>query len=53
LHQVLAGSPLSGIGACLSARFLVGYFAKSRSLTPSGVYYLAAGLGSAAYLLIR
>jgi undecaprenyl-diphosphatase len=51
--QVLAGSLLSGIGAYLSIRFLVRYFAKSRSLTPFGIYCLLAGLGSAAYLLLR
>jgi undecaprenyl-diphosphatase len=51
--QVLAGSLLSGIGAYLSVRFLVRYFARSRSLTPFGIYCLVAGLGSAAYLLLR
>jgi undecaprenyl-diphosphatase len=51
--QVLAGSVLSGIGAFLSVHFLVRYFAKSRSLTPFGIYCLAAGLGSLAYLLLR
>jgi len=51
--QVLAGSLLSGIGAYLSIRFLVRYFAKSRSLTPFGIYCLAADLGSLAYLLLR
>ena len=51
--QVLAGSLLSGIGAYLSVRFLVRYFARSGSLTPFGIYCLVAGLGSAAYLLLR
>jgi undecaprenyl-diphosphatase len=51
--QVLVGSLLSGVGAYLSVRFLVRYFARARSLTPFGVYCLAAGLGSAAYLLLR
>jgi undecaprenyl-diphosphatase len=51
--QVLAGSLLSGVGAYLSVRFLVRYFAKERSLTPFGIYCLVAGLGSAAYLLLR
>jgi undecaprenyl-diphosphatase len=51
--QVLAGSLLSGVGAYLSIRFLVRYFAKSRSLTPFGIYCLVAGLGSLAYLLLR
>ncbi len=51
--QVLAGSLLSGVGAYLSVSFLVRYFARSRSLTPFGIYCLAAGLGSLAYLLLR
>lgn len=51
--QALVGSLLSGIGAYLSVRFLVRYFAKERSLTPFGIYCLIAGLGSAAYLLLR
>jgi undecaprenyl-diphosphatase len=51
--QVLAGSLLSGVGAYLSVAFLVRYFARSRSLAPFGVYCLVAGLGSAAYLLLR
>jgi undecaprenyl-diphosphatase len=51
--QVLAGSLLSGVGAYASVRFLVRYFARDRSLAPFGVYCLAAGLGSAAYLLLR
>jgi undecaprenyl-diphosphatase len=51
--QVLAGSLLAGIGAYLSVSFLVRYFARSRSLTPFGIYCLVAGLGSAAYLLLR
>jgi undecaprenyl-diphosphatase len=51
--QVLVGSLLSGIGAYLSVRFLVRYFARSGSLTPFGIYCLVAGLGSAAYLLLR
>jgi undecaprenyl-diphosphatase len=50
---VLVGSLLSGVGAYLSVSFLVRYFAKSRSLTPFGIYCLAAGLGSLAYLLLR
>jgi undecaprenyl-diphosphatase len=51
--QVLAGSLLSGAGAYLSLSFLVRYFARSRSLVPFGIYCLTAGLGSAAYLLVR
>jgi undecaprenyl-diphosphatase len=51
--QVLAGSLLSGVGAYLSVSFLVRYFARSRSLVPFGTYCLVAGLGSAAYLLLR
>jgi undecaprenyl-diphosphatase len=51
--QVLVGSLLSGVGAYLSVRFLVRYFASSRSLAPFGIYCLVAGLGSAAYLLLR
>ena len=51
--QVLAGSLMSGISAYLSVRFLVRYFAKERSLAPFGIYCLAAGLGSLAYLLLR
>jgi undecaprenyl-diphosphatase len=51
--QVLVGSLLSGIGAYLSVRFLTRYFAKERSLAPFGIYCLVAGLGSAAYLLLR
>jgi undecaprenyl-diphosphatase len=51
--QALVGSLLSGIGAYLSVRFLVRYFAKERSLAPFGIYCLIAGLGSAAYLLVR
>jgi undecaprenyl-diphosphatase len=51
--QILAGSVLSGVGAYLSVRFLVRYFAKSRSLTPFGIYCLVAGLGSLAYLALR
>jgi undecaprenyl-diphosphatase len=51
--QVLVGSLLSGVGAYISVRFLVRYFAKSRSLTPFAVYCLAAGLGSVIYLSVR
>lgn len=51
--QVLAGSVLSFIGAYLSVRFLTRYFAKDRSLTPFGIYCLAAGFGSLLYLLVR
>jgi undecaprenyl-diphosphatase len=51
--QVLVGSLLSGLGAYLSVRFLVRYFAQERSLAPFGLYCLAAGLGSFAYLLLR
>ena len=51
--QVLAGSLLSGVGAYLSVAFLVRYFGRSRSLAPFGIYCLVAGLGSAAYLLLR
>jgi undecaprenyl-diphosphatase len=51
--QVLAGSLLSFAGAYLSVRFLTGYFAKDRPLTPFGIYCLLAGLGSLVYLLAR
>ena len=51
--QVLVGSLLSGIGAYISVRYLVRYFAKARSLAPFGIYCLVAGLGSLAYLAIR
>lgn len=51
--QVLVGSLLSGVGAYISVRFLVRYFAKSRSLIPFAVYCLAAGLGSVIYLSVR
>jgi undecaprenyl-diphosphatase len=51
--QVLAGSVLSGLGAYVSVRFLVRYFAKARSLTPFAIYCLAAGLGSLVYLVLR
>jgi undecaprenyl-diphosphatase len=51
--QVLAGSALSFVGAYFSVRFLVRYFRQSRSLTPFGIYCLVAGLGSAAYLVLR
>jgi undecaprenyl-diphosphatase len=51
--QVLAGSLLSGIGAYLSVRYLVRYFSRARSLTPFGIYCLAAGLGSLAYFVVR
>jgi len=51
--QVLAGSVLSFIGAYVSVRYLTRYFAKERPLTPFAIYCLVAGLGSAAYLLLR
>jgi undecaprenyl-diphosphatase len=51
--QVLAGSLVSFLGAYVSVRFLVRYFAKARSLTPFAVYCLAAGLGSLIWLAIR
>jgi undecaprenyl-diphosphatase len=51
--QVLVGSVLSGIGAYLSIRFLVRYFARARTLTPFGIYCLIAGLGSLIYLTVR
>jgi len=50
---VLVGSLLSGVGAYLSVRFLTRYFSESRSLTPFGIYCLAAGLLSLGYLLIK
>ena len=51
--QVLLGSVLSGVGVYLSVWFLVRYF-QTRTLTPSGIFCLIAGLGSIAYLeLIR
>lgn len=51
--QVLVGSLLSGIGAYVSIRYLVRYFSRARSLTPFGIYCLAAGLGSLAYFIVR
>ena len=48
--QVLFGSVLSFAGAYVSVRFLVRYFGKTRTLTPFGIYCLAAGLGSVIYL---
>jgi undecaprenyl-diphosphatase len=51
--QVLVGSVVSFLGAYVSVRFLVRYFAKARSLTPFGIYCLAAGLGSLIWLIIR
>jgi undecaprenyl-diphosphatase len=51
--QVLVGSVLSGVGAYLSVRFLTRYF-QTRTLTPFGIYCIAAGLASIAYLqLVR
>ena len=47
--QVLVGSLLSGVGAYLSVRYLTRYF-QTRTLTPFGIYCLAAGLASIAYL---
>jgi undecaprenyl-diphosphatase len=51
--QILVGSLLSGLGAYFSVRFLVRYFSKARSLTPFGIYCLAAGVGSLVYLVVR
>jgi undecaprenyl pyrophosphate phosphatase UppP len=50
---VLVGSVLAGIGAYLSVRFLTRYFSESRSLKPFGIYCLAAGILSFAYLLVH
>ncbi len=50
---VLVGSLLSFVGAYLSVRFLTRYFSESRSLNPFGIYCLAAGILSFAYLAIR
>jgi undecaprenyl pyrophosphate phosphatase UppP len=50
---VLVGSLLAGVGAFLSVRFLTKYFSESRSLTPFGIYCLAAGVLSFAYLVIK
>jgi undecaprenyl-diphosphatase len=47
--QVLVGSLLSGVGAYLSVRYLTRYF-QTRTLTPFGIYCLAAGVASIAYL---
>jgi undecaprenyl-diphosphatase len=47
--QVLVGSLLSGVGAYLSVRWLTRYF-QTRTLTPFGIYCIAAGLASIAYL---
>jgi undecaprenyl-diphosphatase len=41
--QVLAGSIVAGIASYLSARFLTRYF-RTRTLTPFGIYCLAAGI---------
>jgi undecaprenyl-diphosphatase len=49
--QILLGSLLSGIGAYLSVRFLVGYL-RTRTLTPFGIYCLLAGTASLAYLTL-
>ena len=40
---------LSGVGAYVSVRYLTRYF-QTRTLTPFGIYCLAAGLASIAYL---
>jgi undecaprenyl-diphosphatase len=50
---VLVGSLLAGIGAFVSVRFLTRYFSESRSLRPFGIYCIAAGVLSFAYLLVR
>jgi undecaprenyl-diphosphatase len=47
--QVVFGSVLSGVGAYVSVRFLVRYF-QTRTLTPFGIYCIAAGLASLVYL---
>jgi undecaprenyl-diphosphatase len=47
--QVLFASVLSGVGAYVSVRFLVRYF-QTRTLTPFGIYCIAAGLASLVYL---
>jgi undecaprenyl-diphosphatase len=41
--QVLAGSVVAGLASYVSVRFLTQYF-KSRTLTPFGIYCLAAGV---------
>jgi undecaprenyl-diphosphatase len=51
--QIVLGSVLSGLGAYLSVRFLLRYL-RTRTLTPFGVYCLAAGVASVIYLgLVR
>jgi undecaprenyl-diphosphatase len=49
--QVLAGSLLAGVAAYLSVRFLVRYL-RTRTLTPFGIYCIAAGLAGLAYLTL-
>jgi undecaprenyl-diphosphatase len=52
--QVLVGSIVSGVAAYLSLRFLMRYYSDaSKTLTPFAIYCLAAGIGSAIYLVIR
>jgi undecaprenyl-diphosphatase len=50
--QVLVGSILSGVGAYVSVRFLMKYFA-TRTLTPFAIYCVVVGLGSTIYLSVK
>jgi undecaprenyl-diphosphatase len=47
--QILVGSLLSGVGAYVSVRFLIGYF-RTRTLTPFAIYCFVVGFGSLIYL---
>jgi hypothetical protein len=52
--QVIFGSVLCGIGAYLALRLLVRYLSDSkRTLTPFGIYCMAAGLACFIVLSVR
>lgn len=50
--QVLAGSAASFVSAYFAVRFLTRYF-HTHTLTPFGVYCLAAGAGALIWLSVR
>ena len=50
--QVLAGSVASFVSAYLAVRFLTRYF-HTRTLTPFGIYCVAAGAGALIWLTVR
>lgn len=50
--QILLGSVLSGVGACLSVRFLTRHFA-TRSLRPFGWYCVGAGAFCLIWFVVR